>query len=192
MQKKKNSRRSKRLGAVMALVSTSTCIIVTGAGLSSMPSDTAPEFSPRALYTTEVRVSYTLCYEDAVRLAQTLYGEARGVSTIEEKAAVVWCILNRVDDPRWPDTISEVCTNSQFHGYDPQNPIDDSLYDLVQDVYSRWVREHAGAVDVGRVLPKEYVFFHGDGSANYFRTEYRGSSGYWDWSLPSPYSTERG
>ena len=36
-------------------------------------------------------------------LAKMLYGEARGIASDMEKAACVWCVLNRVDDPRFPD-----------------------------------------------------------------------------------------
>ena len=39
---------------------------------------------------------------------------------------------------------------------------------------------------VGRVLPKEYLYFTGDGVHNYFTTEWQGGQT-WDWSLESPY-----
>jgi len=39
---------------------------------------------------------------------------------------------------------------------------------------------------VGRVLPKEYLYFTGDGAHNYFTTEWQGGQT-WDWSLESPY-----
>lgn len=39
---------------------------------------------------------------------------------------------------------------------------------------------------VGRVLPKEYLYFSGDGIRNTFRTQYKGGTR-WNWSLPSPY-----
>ena len=45
---------------------------------------------------------------DAVYLAQCLWGEARGIPSQTEKAAVVWCVLNRVDHPDFPDTIHGV------------------------------------------------------------------------------------
>lgn len=125
--------------------------------------------------------------EDITRLAQTLWGECRGVKSKARQAAVVWCVLNRVDDPRWPDTIEEVCINSQFNGYDPSHPVDPELYDLALDVWQRWQREKAGETDVGRVLPAEYVFFHGDGRENHFRTDWEDMSTFWDWSLPDPY-----
>ena len=122
---------------------------------------------------------------DMRRIAQTVWGEARGC-TPTEQAAVVWCILNRVDDPRWPDTIEEVCITSQFNGYNPANPVDPDIYDLTLDVYVRWVREHTGEQDVGRVLPASYCFFYGDGKHNHFQ-ECFGADEVWDWSLPSPY-----
>lgn len=125
--------------------------------------------------------------EDIEILAKTVYGEAGGVPNTAHQAAVIWCILNRVDDPRWPDTIEEVVIPSQFNGYDPENPITPELYELSLDVYNRWQQEKAGAEDVGRVLPKEYVFFHGDGKENHFRTEYEHTGNYWDWTLPDPY-----
>lgn len=123
---------------------------------------------------------------DMTRLAQTLWGECRGIPSDTRKAAVVWCVLNRVDDPRWPDTISDVCVHSQFNGYNPNNPVDPSLYDLAVDVWQRWQREKGGEVNVGRVLPKEYVFFLGDGKENHFTTEYL-SGEPWAWELNSPY-----
>ena len=41
-------------------------------------------------------------------LAKLIYGEAGIVPSTTEQAAVVWCVLNRVDDPRFPDTVLEV------------------------------------------------------------------------------------
>lgn len=119
-------------------------------------------------------------------IAQTLWGECRGCSTLE-KAAVVWCILNRVDDPTFPNTIYAVVSAPyQFQGYSPYNPIDADLYAISEDVLARWYAEKNGAVDVGRVLPKEYCYFEGDGYHNHFVTSWKGSD-YWMWSLPSPY-----
>lgn len=125
---------------------------------------------------------------EAEVIAKTVYGEARGCSATEQ-AAVVWCILNRVDDTSglWPDDIIGVATqDSQFHGYSESHPVEPELYALGLDVIARWQQEKAGESDVGRVLPKEYCYFTGDGLQNTFRTEWRGGTT-WDWSLPSPY-----
>lgn len=143
-----------------------------------------PATTNKLQHTPSIQV-YTVPIEDIERMSKTVWGEARGCAPTEQ-AAVVWCILNRVDDPRWPDTIEEVCITSQFNGYNPANPVDPDIYDLTLDVYVRWVREHTGERDVGRVLPASYCFFYGDGKHNHFQKSF-GADEVWDWSLPSPY-----
>lgn len=152
--------------------------------ISSSPIVVTPTLSGKLEYTQSTQV-YTVPIEDIERMSRAVWGEARGC-TPTEQAAVVWCILNRVDDPRWPDTIEEVCITSQFNGYNPTNPVDPDIYDLTLDVYVRWVREHTGEQDVGRVLPASYCFFYGDGKHNHFQESF-GADEVWDWSLPSPY-----
>lgn len=125
---------------------------------------------------------------EAEVLAKVVYGEARGCSTTE-RAAVIWCILNRVDDDSgyWPDDIIGVATqDSQFHGWDETHPVLPKLYELALDVIDRWQREKEGERNVGRVLPSDYFYFHGDGLHNHFRQDWK-SGAAWNWSLPSPY-----
>ncbi len=127
--------------------------------------------------------------EDITFLAKTLYGECRGVASKEEQAAVAWCVLNRVSSPRFKgDTVREIVTAPyQFSGYSDSFPITDDLKELSIDVLKRWHAEYCGlAEDVGRTLPEDYFFFHGDGTRNYFRKEFNDKS-YWDWSYDSPY-----
>lgn len=128
-------------------------------------------------------------YTDVARyLAKTIYGEARGCSTTQQ-AAVIWCILNRVDtDGKYsPSEVIQVVTaKSQFHGYDPDHPVLDEHYNLAIDVLTRWLKEKAGETNVGRVLPKNYRYFGGDGVKNTFRDSWKGGNR-WNWSLPSPY-----
>ena len=152
--------------------------------ISSSPIVVTPTLSGKLEYTQSTQV-YTVPIEDIERMSKAVWGEARGC-TPTEQAAVVWCILNRVDDPRWPDTIEEVCITSQFNGYNPTNPVDPDIYTLTLDVYVRWVREHTGERDVGRVLPVSYCFFYGDGKHNHFQKSF-GADEVWGWSLPSPY-----
>lgn len=126
---------------------------------------------------------------DVRYIAQTIYGEAGVVKSRMRRAAVAWCILNRVDAAGFPDTIGEVVTAKyQFSGYDPGHPVTDDLEDLAIDVLRRWRSEKQGATNVGRVLPSDYVFFIGDGRQNYFTNEWQGED-YWDWSLPNPYGS---
>lgn len=122
----------------------------------------------------------------AVALARTMWGECRGCSTTEQ-AAVAWCVLNRVDDSRFPGDVVAVCDQkNQFDGYSPDYPVESDLLALAEDVLDRWEREKAGESSVGRVLPADYLYFEGDGVHNHFRQEYR-SGETWDWGLESPY-----
>lgn len=152
------------------------------------------ETVPMALTEPLVVVRYATEQEQAERdrqtveaLAQTVWGEARGCSTTEQ-AAVVWCILNRVDSSQFPDDpLMVVQQERQFDGYHPSYPVEPDLVTLVEDVMTRWEMEDKLVGKVGRVLPKEYLFFEGDGSHNHFRQEYIKTGETWDWSLPSPY-----
>lgn len=120
-------------------------------------------------------------------LARMIWGEARGIASDMEKAACVWCVLNRVDNPDFPDTVAAVLEQPyQFAGYSPDYPATEEHKAIAADVLTRWMEEQAGAADVGRVLPAEYLFFTGDGEHNFFRTEYRGGV-LWNWSLENPY-----
>lgn len=123
-----------------------------------------------------------------VALAKMVWGEARGCSRTEQ-AATIWCVLNRYDsgDRFWADTVEGITTQPcQFYGYDPANPVDPDIMALVEDVLARWQAEKDCVGSVGRVLPKEYLYFTGDGTHNYFTTEWKGGQT-WDWSLESPY-----
>lgn len=125
--------------------------------------------------------------EEVNALCKLVYGEARNC-TVEVQAAAVWCVLNRVDDERFPDTILEVVKQpSQFFGYKENFPVLPEIQELVVDVLDRWAAEKSGVEDVARVLPKEYLYFSGDGKQNYFTIEYN-SRNVWDWSLYNPYT----
>ena len=108
---------------------------------------------------------------DVIALAQMLYGEARGC-TVDNQMKCVWCVLNRVDDPRFPDTIQGVLSQpSQFHGYSPDFPVWDELKEVARDVLTRWSLEKQG-VTVERELPNTYCWFTGFNGSNHFREEY--------------------
>lgn len=132
-------------------------------------------------------VSTFTAYE-AELIGRTIWGEAGGIPDEAERAAVAWCILNRVD--AWGITIEDaVTTPHQFQGYRaeaywgdcPQEHID-----LATDVLRRWEAEKQGAAYVGRVLPSAYLYFLGDGAHNHFTTEWQGSNT-WGWTLDNPY-----
>ena len=122
-------------------------------------------------------------YVAAEYLANVTWGEARGCS-VTEQAAVMWCVLNRVDSPLYPDSVGEVVTQkAQFNGYSESNPITQDMLQLANSVLTYW----SEGDDSGRVLPKEYLYFTGDGEHNYFYTTWASNAVAWDWSLPSPY-----
>lgn len=80
--------------------------------------------------------------EEVTVLAKMLWGEARGVPSDTEKAACVWCVLNRVDQGM--GTIVEVVTAPyQFVGYQEDHPVDPDLKELCEDVLERWYKEKA-------------------------------------------------
>ena len=146
----------------------------------------AAEMIPTSVYLSEsFEPSETIVEPDAYivdLMARTIYAEARGCSTMEQ-AAVAWCVLNRVDAGY--GTVEEVLTAPhQFASWSGE--IGREQLDIAADVLIRWEREKAGESDVGRVLPREYLWFTGNGSENLFRDAYEGGS-YWDWSLPNPY-----
>lgn len=119
-------------------------------------------------------------------IARTIWGEAEGVQSKAEQAAVAWCILNRVDS--YEDSIeSVVLAPHQFYCRTWDDTVPSYFTELAEDVVHRWEQEHAGYTNVGRTLPAGYLFFLGDGERNHFTIEWQGTN-YWDWSLPDPYT----
>ena len=96
-------------------------------------------------------------------------------------------MLNRVDDSG--ASISKVITAPNQFAYSRNAPTKCSGEDytvLARDVLSRWSMEKDGLTDVGRVLPREYMWFYGNGGHNWFRDSVRGGQ-LWDWSMGDPY-----
>lgn len=119
-------------------------------------------------------------------LARLIYTEARGVDSDTEQAAVAWCVLNRVDSGKYPDSIAAVIRDPHQFAWEPSAPVTDKFKAMATDVFVRWTMEQQGYQDVGRVLPKEYIFFAGSNGRNRFRTKYHGGTR-WNWSAVSPY-----
>ena len=146
-----------------------------------------PEQTPEPQITEEELIRSVISEKEEKKLAQTLYGEDRTVGDADDtmrQAAVIWSIFNRCD--AWDMTVDEVITHDQFHGWYRDQKHPEWAHEIVRDVALRWAREKMGEEDVGRVLPKEYLFFSNGGKHEKFRTTYRNGQ-YWDWSLPNPY-----
>ena len=113
---------------------------------------------------------------EATMIAKVMWGEARSCSKAQ-RASVAWCILNRVDDERFPDTVYSVITQPcQFYYYS-SFPCTDENYALACDVLTRHNAELAG-VAVYRELPQDYFWYTGNGKVNTFRTQYHGGTYY--------------
>ena len=103
---------------------------------------------------------------EVTALAQTLYGECRGCSELQQRA-VCWCVFNRVDSEQFPDTVLGVVSQkNQFFGYKTTFPVTDELYQLAYDCMVDW---HNGE---NRVFGPEFLYFTGNGRINVFRTGY--------------------
>jgi len=110
---------------------------------------------------------------EAEILAKTVWGEARGLST-EEQRLVIWTVLQRVDDNRWGNTIEAVITAPrQFNGYRERNPVTPEIHALVVQELTDW---HNGENPPTHELfapNAPYFFFDGDGKNNWFREVWR-------------------
>lgn len=149
--------------------------------------DTPPASLPALAPIEEDKPAYIPDAAEVEALAKMLYGEARGVASDTEKAACVWCVLNRVDDSRFPDTVLEVVAAPyQFAGYSADYPVLPELERIAADVLTRYHEEKSGGENVGRVLPADYCFFTGDGEHNYFTIGWKDTDT-WGWTLSSPY-----
>ena len=128
---------------------------------------------PEAPVQSEAPVYYEMYFteDDVVAMAKMLWGEARGC-TRDNQIKCAWVVCNRVDDDRFPNTIQGVLSQPhQFHGYDPNYPVTDELYNVAFDVLTRWSYEKQG-IPVRRELPNTYLWFTGDGEQNHFREEW--------------------
>lgn len=128
---------------------------------------------------------------DEIILAKMLYGEDRENPTYM-RAAIIWCVFNRMDAGH--SSISEVVTHERFPGYMSGNPVKRWAVELIWDVTIRYVLELNGFTSVGRVLPREYLYYEQPEGKRYhvFKTGPKLSNSiHWDWSLPSPYVSDK-
>ena len=145
---------------------------------------------------------YTM--DDAYVISKTVYGEAKNtpdlyiwdgrvISTEAQWAAIVWGMCDRYE-AGYADSLTKVAGNpGQYHGYHVLHPVTDEILEVVLDVLERWNNEMHGETDVGRVIPKGYYWFVGDGIHNHFFNHYNYTRGVttgpeWDWSLEDVYA----
>lgn len=142
---------------------------------------------------TEARpaeVSYLEMFtdDDVDMIARILYNEARHLPTVEQ-SMVVWCMLNSWEVEGYGRSFAEVVQNK--FTYNPYNEIEADKKWVAQDVLTRYVRECKGEPEVGRTLPKGYIYMVGDEwqTHNIFRKDFDGMGGYFrvDDVTNSPY-----
>ena len=166
-----NKRLSIILTIICAVLMAIATVYATVTAAESVPEGVPPEVNTEGLCVHEPVYKMYFTDADVVAVAKMLYGESRGC-TVDNQQKAVWCVLNRVDDERYPDSIIEVLSQSgQFHGYNPNHPVWDELTAVAEDVLTRWSLEKQG-VSVNRELPKSYLYFTGTGRENIFREEF--------------------
>lgn len=144
-------------------------------------------YSEPEIHVAETYEPPTVNMTEVDLISKVVFGEARGC-TPEQQAAVVWCILNRYDAGF--GTIEEIIkAPNQFSGWNVHNPVINSIKEIVVDVLTRYEMEKICVGNVGRVLPKEYLWFNGNGEVNIYRCDYNDYDNMWDWSLPNPYES---
>ncbi|MDO5547439.1 MAG: cell wall hydrolase [Eubacteriales bacterium] len=158
-------------------------------GITEIVTETMPEETTEIKETeiSEPEPEYILYFteEDVSDLAKLMLRECGGVESKTEQACVAWCVLNRVDE--YGSSIHDVLREPTQFAFSESTEVRDDLYELANDVLSRWNDEKNGISNSGRVLPQEYTYFHGDGVHNYFRNAFSGNYDTWDYSLESPY-----
>ena len=145
----------------------------------------------QVLVTDETREKILTLVDENIKhiecLAKIIWLEGGGES-IEYQSAVAWTVFNHFDLGDWGDTLTDVITYPGHFAWDKYAPINDIQLELAKDVFIRWQLEKEGFEDVGRTLPKEYIYFWANSKGECrFNTVYGVKEGAWDWSLPSPY-----
>ena len=139
----------------------------------------------------EQLVRSILTQSDEDLIAKMLWTEDR-MNSYAERAAVVWCVFNRLD--AWGGSIQSIVTPDQFPGlvYAQKTTAEWATW-LVRDVTIRYALELAGYEDVGRTLPKRFLYYEEPvgWTHHVFKTKLKITDPdciWWDWSMPSPYA----
>ena len=90
---------------------------------------------------------------EAEWIARVMYGMVKPDHKDSDLRAIVWCILNRVDNKAYPGEVQAVCQQkSQWMGYSDDNPVIAKLYDIALAELKKW---HGDAV---RPMSADYVY----------------------------------
>ena len=115
-----------------------------------------------------------LLKQEGEYLARMLYGTALNHDERDQRTTI-WCALNRVDSPGFPNSVKEVCQQeSQWIGYSDDNPILNDLYELAIKELTTWHNNY-------RPVSKEYVYMSWSSKEIKLRDTYEKSNStrYW-------------
>lgn len=115
--------------------------------------------------------------ELAERCGRLIWGEAGGVLDGNNRAAALWCALNRAD--AWGESLDDVLNVGAFHGLAVRGEVPERFVAEAAEILSLHEMEAEGW-KVPR-LPLRFMYFEAaaDGSRNIFSTEFGGGE-YWD------------
>lgn len=125
-------------------------------------------------YEYETITPEELIKSEAEYIAKVLYGTAQ-YNTERDQRTVVWCILNRVDNIAYPNTVKEVCEQpSQWMGYSDKNPVLVSLYEIAMKELETWHNNY-------RPVSADYVYMSWSSREITLRDTYGKTAGtrYW-------------
>ncbi len=127
--------------------------------------------TPKETPSQSVSEPLTSSYDDEIWvLAQAMAGECYP-EQYEDMVKVGMTLCNRVDDPRFPNTLYGVITQPyQVHGYSPYNQPTGLYLEAATYVVNTWYANKDGAG-----LPWDYTIFFwaaGGGRTNTFRSQY--------------------
>lgn len=143
----------------LAEETTLTTLQVVENQTTDVPTETAPVESDSV---AEVNPTYPITEYERILLCNIVANESGSDwISIYDKACVVACVINRVDDSRFPNSIEEVLTQPyQFSGYYAS----DCYYPTVTDACIQAVDyyfEHSNEFG-------DYLYFEGNGTNNVF------------------------
>lgn len=113
--------------------------------------------------------------EDAKAIAKVLYGVRTNNQT--DLRTLVWCVLNRVDNKAYPNTVAEVVAQDlQWMGYSVDNPVLDDLFNIAYGELDIWY----GGI---RPCSPDFVFMNWTPSEITLRDTFEFSSKTHSWSV---------
>lgn len=155
---------------------------------SSIDQETETEEVPLSWEEGMTVATHSFREEEVVKLAILIEGEGGGLESLTELSEIAWNVVNRIYYSGCPDNVIGVITQEgQFDGYTEGGTYSERSYWMANDVLARFERELQGEENVGRTLPKEYLFFYGDGVHNYYSIKENGAAYAWFPSMESPY-----